>query len=164
MLLVASFAAIDCGGDDTTPAAGGSAGTAGGSAGAAGQAGSAAGQSGSMSGGAGQGGGGAAGQGGGDAGPKADAPSDATAALVPFQSVVDILTAQCTGCHKSNDGSVTGLIDLQTTAGLYARLTSPLPTVKRDSAATPTVEPTTVVRMVATGLLSAIGRRSCPAI
>jgi hypothetical protein len=53
--------------------------------------------------------------------------SDGSAKIVPFQSVVDILTAQCTGCHKSNDGSVTGLIDLQTETGLYTRLTSPLP-------------------------------------
>jgi hypothetical protein len=41
--------------------------------------------------------------------------------------VVDILNAQCTGCHKSNDGSVTGLVDFQTPTGLYTRLTSPLP-------------------------------------
>jgi len=131
MVLMASLAAIDCGGDDTAPpAAGGSAGTGGtAAAGSAGTGGGMSGQGGTgggVSGAAGQGGGGTAGQGGGDAGPKADA-SDATAALVPFQSVVDILTAQCTGCHKSNDGSVTGLIDLQTATGLYARLTSPLP-------------------------------------
>jgi hypothetical protein len=80
-----------------------------------------------MSGAAGQSGGGASGQGGGDAGPKTDAPSDAPANLVPFASVVDIFNAQCVGCHKSNDGSVTGLIDLQTNAGLYARLTAALP-------------------------------------
>jgi len=132
---MASLAAIDCGGDDTSgPAAGGSGGTGGtggssATAGAAGTGGGTSGQGGTgggMSGAAGQGGG-AAGQGGGDAGPKADAASDASQALVPFQSVVDILTAQCTGCHKSNDGSVTGLIDFQTATGLYARLTSPLP-------------------------------------
>jgi hypothetical protein len=128
---------VDCGGDDTSggPAAG-AGGTAGstGTAGTGGTGGGAAGQGGTggsgTSGGAGQGG--AAGSSGG-AGQTGDASkpdgsvTDGSAKLVPFQSVVDILNAQCTGCHKSNDGSVTGLIDLQTTAGLYARLTSPLP-------------------------------------
>jgi hypothetical protein len=58
---------------------------------------------------------------------KDGSPDASDASAVLFSTVADIFTAQCIGCHKSNDGSVTGLVDLQTPTGLYARLTTPLP-------------------------------------
>jgi hypothetical protein len=135
--MTAAVAAVDCGGDDTTPGATGTTGTGGtsttgGRGGAAGMTGTA-GNGGAATGGS--GGGGTAGSAG-SAGAPPDAgdaaidrsPGDAAdGGQVPFSAVTEILTTRCIACHRSNDGATTGLVDYQTAAGLYTRLTTPLP-------------------------------------
>jgi hypothetical protein len=129
------------GGASTSTGGGGSGGGGtGGTAGSGGKGGSGGSTDGGKGGGgtAGTGGAGGATDGGTDA-PQGDAQDGATpdvsagdasdaARMVAFSEVLAILQSnKCVSCHKSNDGAVTGLFDFQTTDGLYARLTAPLP-------------------------------------
>jgi hypothetical protein len=124
-----AVAAVDCGGDDTTPGAAGSGGTTstGGGGGSAGTGGASTGGGGTAGSAGLAGGGGKAGGGNGGAGSDAgDAATDA-AAQVPFSAITEIFNTRCIACHRSNDGATTGLVDYQTATGLYTRLTTPLP-------------------------------------
>ena len=128
--VTAAVAAVDCGGDDTTPGAAGSGGTSVTSAGGRGGGGN----GGASTGGGGSGTAGSAGTatggtggGKGDAGPDAGDASATDGGLVPFSAVTEIFNTRCIACHRSNDGATTGLVDYQTPTGLYTRLTTPLP-------------------------------------